>query len=86
MSLPPKGSPINTSPSCSGFGFYLSLSSQQDSHELGAQKKKPNGEDLLPRDSQHCLNAAQHKGLAELLLLLIPAPLPQTCLEQSLPL
>lgn len=55
----------------------------------GHKKKPPNKpqmEDLLPRDGEHCLNMAQHKGLAELLLLLIPAPLPQSCLEQSLPL
>lgn len=48
--------------------------------------KKPQMGDLLPRDRQHCLNMVQHKRLAELLLLLIPALLPQSCLEQSLPL
>lgn len=48
-------------------------------------KKSPNG-DLLPRDRQHCRTPVRHKGPAELLLLLIPALLPQSCLEQSLSL
>lgn len=75
-------------PPAAGLAFVYHFPPSRAPMSQGHTKKtQPHQmEDLLPGDRQHCLNTAQHKGLTELLLLLIPAPLPQSCLEQSLPL